>query len=541
MTTGDDYAFSLDGGAALPDPRSLHQPHGVHGPSRIVDHTSFSWTDAAWRGSPLADATIYELHVGTFTPSGTFDGVAGRLPFLRDLGVTAIELMPVAAFPGARGWGYDGVDLWAVHDAYGGPEGLRRLVDAAHATGIAVVLDVVYNHLGPDGNHLGSFGPYFTDRYRTPWGDALNLDGPDSDEVRAFIVENALMWLRDYHLDGIRLDAVHAVLDTSAVHVVEEISARVRTLEAELGRTLWVIAESDLNDPRVVRPVELGGYGSDAQWSDDFHHALHAVLTGERFGYYVDFGTVADLAAALSRVFVFDGRHSVYRRRRHGRPATGLSGHRFVGYAQNHDQVGNRPAGERSASLLSPGLLRVAAALVFTSPFVPLLFAGEEWGASTPFLYFTDHQDPRVAAAVPQGRRQEFASFGWPAASVPDPQDEATFRRSRLDWSEVDREPHASLLAWYRSLIRLRTSQPALRDGEVPLVRTEYDETRPWLVVRRGPVGLACTMSALPARIPIGPGARRRLLLASSQPPPDLAGDLLRLAGESVVIWTEGN
>jgi len=383
-----------------------------------------------------------------------------------------VELLPVNAFPGRHGWGYDGVGLWAVHEPYGGPDGLKRLVDACHGLGLAVCLDVVYNHLGPAGNYLGRFGPYFTERYRTPWGPAVNYDDAGSDEVRAFVVENAQMWVRDYHLDGLRLDAVHAIHDQSATHLLEE-------LTAALPPTAFVIAESDLNDPRVVTPREQNGYGCTAQWSDDFHHALHAALTGERDGYYADFGGLDLVARALNNGYVYSGQHSAYRDRRHGRPlppyvpATAL-----LGYAQDHDQVGNRAFGERTSHLLSPGLLKVAAALVLTAPFVPMLFMGEEWGATTPWQYFTDHDDPGLAEAVRKGRRAEFRAFGWD--DVPDPQDLATFHRSKLDWAEVG--AHADLLDWHRALIALRRNEPGLRDGGFARARADG----PVLVVQRG-------------------------------------------------------
>jgi maltooligosyltrehalose trehalohydrolase len=532
---GDDYAFALDGGPPRPDPRSPWQPAGIHGPSRLVDHAGFEWSDATWRGTSLAGAILYELHVGTFTPAGTFDAVIDRLPELVGLGVTAIELMPVAEFPGERGWGYDGVDLFAPHHAYGGPDGLKRLVDACHAHGLGVVLDVVYNHLGPAGNYLREFGPYFTDRHATPWGEAVNLDGPDSDPVRAFVVDNASMWLRDYHVDGLRLDAVHAIVDTSAVHLLEALSERVDALEAQLGRSLFLIAESDLNDPRIVCPREVGGYGMDAQWSDDFHHALHAVLTGERGGYYADFGALADVAAALTRVFVNDGRYSGFRRRRFGRPVRGLPGWRFLGYLQNHDQIGNRAAGERMSMLVSPGRCAIGAALVLTSPFVPLLFQGEEWGARTPFLYFTDHHDPQLARAVSDGRRREFAHFGWQPEDVPDPQARDTFVRSRLDWSERARAPHADLLAWYRALIRLRRAHPALADGRIDAVGVRFDESVPWLVVERGPITVACNLGREAALVPLRDHRPATVLLAS-QPASYVSGGMLHVAPESVLI-----
>jgi len=501
-----DYAFSLDGGAPLPDPRSQWQPYGVHGPSRLVDHGTFAWTDEGWRAPPLAEAVVYELHVGTFSSEGTFDGAIAHLDHLVDLGVTAVEVLPVAEFPGRRGWGYDGVALYAPHSAYGGPDGLKRLVDACHDRSLAVVLDVVYNHLGPDGNYLPQFGPYFTDRYSTPWGEAVNYDGPDSDEVRAFAVDNACMWIRDYHLDGLRLDAVHAIVDISAIHVVEEIAGAVHRLAADLGRLGWVVAESDLNDPRVVRGPEIGGWGCDAQWSDDFHHALHAVLTGERSGYYSDFGSLAQLAKALEQAYVYDGCRSAHRRRHHGRPPTGLDGSAFFGFLQNHDQVGNRATGERSSALMGTGLVKIAAALVLCSPFVPMLFQGEEWAASTPFQYFTDHGDAELGRAVSEGRRREFAAFGWEPDDVPDPQDPETFHRSRLDWDEVTRSPHAEVLAWYRELLRLRREVPALAGNGFADVGVRWDEAAKWLVLERGPLSVVCNLSDAEQAVPLRDG-----------------------------------
>ena len=528
---GTDYRLILDGGPAVPDPRSPWQPAGVHGPSRVVDHDAFSWTDHGWRGSHLPSAVFYELHVGTFSPEGTFDGVIARLDHLVALGIDTLELLPVAEFPGTRGWGYDGVDLYAPHHAYGGPDGLKRLVDACHARGLAVVMDVVYNHLGPAGNYLGRFGPYFTDRYTTPWGAAVNLDGEGSDEVRSFFVDNAVMWLRDYHVDGLRLDAIHGFVDSSATHFLEQLGLAVEELAASLGRALFLIAESDLNDPRVVRRREVGGYAMDAQWSDDFHHALHAVLTGEDEGYYGDFGTLGQLATAWQRAFVYAGEYSPYRGRRHGAPTAGLSGHRFLGYLQNHDQVGNRAAGERSAALMTTDRLKVAAALVLTAPLLPLLFQGEEWGAGTPFYYFTDHDDPDLGRAVSEGRRKEFAYFGWGPDDFPDPQDPATFTRSRLDWGEVDKEPHRELLDWHRRLICLRRETPALNDGRLDRVRTNHDEQAGWLVMERGAVVIACNFGCEPARLAV----RGTLLLASGGTV-SLEGGTLQLSPDSVAI-----
>ncbi|MER7619774.1 malto-oligosyltrehalose trehalohydrolase [Nonomuraea wenchangensis] len=530
---GTDYAYALDGGPPRPDPRSAHQPHGPHAHSRTVDHAAFPWTDAAWRGTPLPGAVLYELHVGTFSPEGTFDGVIERLPHLAALGVDAIELMPVAEFSGRRGWGYDGVSLYAPHHAYGGPEGMKRLVDACHAHGLGVVVDVVYNHLGPSGNYLPEFGPYFTGRHTTNWGDGVNFDGPGSGEVRAFVIDNALMWLRDYHCDGLRLDAVHAIADHSAAHVLERLGEEVAELAAHVRRPLFLIAESDLNDPRFVRSRESGGYGLDAAWADEWHHALHAALTGERDGYYVDFGPLALLAKALRQAWVYDGTWSPHRGRAHGRSPAGLSGHRFVVCAQNHDQVGNRARGERSGALMSEGRLRVAAALLLTAPFTPMLFQGEEWGASTPFQYFTDHEDPELGRAVSAGRRREFAAFGWEPGQVPDPQDAATFERSRLDWGEPGEEPHARLLAWHRELIALRRRLPALTDGRLDRVRADCDETAGLVSVERGPVLVAANLGDGTRVVPARGRAR---LLAASDPGITLSGDDLTLPPDTVAI-----
>jgi maltooligosyltrehalose trehalohydrolase len=534
---GVDYAFRLDGEGPFGDPRSAWQPDGVHGPSRWVDHDRFVWRDQGWRPPPLGAAVIYELHVGTFTPEGTFDGVCERLDHLLDLGVTHLELMPVAEFFGDRGWGYDGVDLFAPHHAYGGPEGLKRLVDACHRRGLAVLLDVVYNHLGPSGNYLDRFAPYFTDRYRTPWGQAVNLDGPDSDEVRRFILDNALMWLRDYHLDGLRIDAVHAILDTSAVHILEELAGEVHRLQAQTGRPCTLIAESDLNDPRVVRSPAVGGYGLDAQWNEDFHHALHAALTGERGGYYRDFGRLADLQKVLTTGLVYDGRHSEHRRRRHGRPAVGLAGTAFVGCLQNHDQTGNRAQGERTSHLLVPGQLEIGAALVLTSPFVPMLFQGEEWAASTPFLYFIDDQEPELAAAVRQGRLKEFAAFGWDPATIPDPAAAETFALACLDWREPARPQHRRLLDWHRALIALRKRLPDLTDGRLEATSVQVDEEARWLTMTRGRVLVACNLAETAQSVPCA-GAAAMTMVLVSQPGVEAQDDALLLPGHAVAILT---
>jgi maltooligosyltrehalose trehalohydrolase len=533
---GSDYAYRVDGGPARPDPRSPFQPEGIDGPSRVVDHAAFAWTDGRWRGLPLAGSVLYECHVGTFSAQGTFDGAIGHLDHLADLGVDAIELLPVAEFSGPRGWGYDGVDLFAPHHAYGGPDGLKRLVDAAHSRGLGVVMDVVYNHLGPAGNYLPEFGPYFSERHQTNWGPAINFDGPGSDEVRRFVIDNALMWLRDYHCDGLRLDAVHAIADDSATHILEELGTEVAAMAANQGRPLFLVAESDLNDPRFVRGTDAGGYGLDAAWADEWHHALHATLTGDRSGYYEDFGPLPLLAKALRQAWVYDGTYSRYRQRVFGRSPAGLSGSQFVVCTQNHDQVGNRALGERSGALMSDGRLRIAAALLLTSPFVPMLFQGEEWGASTPFQYFTSHEDLELGRVVSQGRREEFASFGWSPEGVPDPQDPATFERSKLDWAEVGKERHPSLLAWYTELIALRRRVPALTDPRLRRVETACDPGLSWLVVRRGPVTVAVNLGVADWTFAAEPGAE---LLAASDPAVELTNRGLVLPPDTVAIVTE--
>ncbi|MGA8643230.1 malto-oligosyltrehalose trehalohydrolase [Candidatus Binatus sp.] len=511
-----DYAFSLDGGPPLPDPRSPYQPHGVHGLSRPVDHSAFEWRNTKWQAATLSSAIIYECHIGTFTSSGTFDAVIERLGHLRELGVTHIELMPVAEFSGARGWGYDGVDLFAPHHSYGGPDAMKRFIDAAHGHGLGVILDVVYNHLGPEGSYLAKFGPYFTNRYRTPWGDAVNLDDRDSDKVRRFFCDNALMWLRDYRVDGLRLDAIHAIFDASAIHFLEQLGAEVHQLEAEVGRHLFVIAESDLNQPQIVAAREAGGYGLDAQWNDDFHHALHTILTGETAGYLADFGSIAQLAKCVTRGFVYDGTYSKSRRRTHGRPVLGLSAHRFVAFMQNHDQVGNRAMGERLGHLVTMEQLKISATLLMTSPFIPMLFQGEEWNASSPFQYFTDHQDSALAESVRKGRRAEFAHFVADASEVPDPQALQTFERSKLDWDERERDEHREIFEWYRQLIALRRRVRDFEKGELNLDAVKFDEAARWICVSRGESLVICNFATSPQRIPIAQEANRlRVALAS--------------------------
>ncbi len=511
-----DYAFALDGGDPRPDPRSGWQPHGVNGPSRLVDHAAFAWTDQHWRGLQLAGSVLYELHIGTFTELGTFDGAIARLDHLVELGVDAVELLPCNAFAGERGWGYDGVAWFAVHEPYGGPEGLKRFIDACHARGLGVVMDVVYNHLGPAGNYLPEFGPYLTDAHTTPWGSAVNLDRAGSDEVRAYILDNVRMWLRDYHADGLRLDAVHALVDERATPLLEEMAVAVEAIGAQLRKPLWLVAESDLNDVRLITPRAAGGFGLDGQWADDVHHALHATLTGERAGYYGDFGSFPVLAKALTGAFVHDGTWSSFRGRKHGRPVPATTpGHRFVAYLQNHDQIGNRATGDRISATLSPGLLKVGAALILTSPFTPMLFMGEEWGARTPWQFFSDH-DGELGEAVRRGRRAEFASHGWATEDVPDPQSLSTFQASKLDWSELTDGSAQDLLAFTRDLIALRRRRPELTDGRRDWVSVSYDEDSRWLVIRRGRVAVACNLSDERQIVPLQ-GTPTAVLLASAR------------------------
>ncbi|WP_326720080.1 MULTISPECIES: malto-oligosyltrehalose trehalohydrolase [unclassified Streptomyces] len=535
---GTRYGFALDDGPVLPDPRSRRQPDGPDGLSAVVDPERYGWR-TEWAGRPLPGAVLYELHVGTYTREGTLDAAAERLGHLQELGITHVELMPVCPFPGRHGWGYEGVSLWAVHEPYGGPEALKRFVDRAHELGLGVVLDVVHNHLGPSGNYLPAFGPYFTDTHQTPWGSAVNLDAPGSDEVRAYLVGSALAWLRDYRLDGLRLDAVHALRDSRALHFLEELSTAVDGLAADLGRPLFLVAESDLNDPRLITPREEGGLGLHAQWNDDFHHVLHTALTGEAQGYYADFARApfASLAKTLTSGFFHDGTYSSFRGRSHGRPLdrTRVSAHRLLGYTQTHDQIGNRAQGDRLSASLSPGLLACAAALTLTGPFTPMLFMGEEWAAGTPWQFFTDHTDPELADAVRRGRRREFAAHGWAEEDVPDPQDPATRDRSCLDWSEPEEALHARVLAWYRDLITLRQRQADLSDPDLAAVKVAYDEEARWLALRRGDVRVAVNLSKETAEIPLG--IRHARVLAAWEPVRAPGEDgVLSVPGESCVV-----
>lgn len=471
------YLYRLNGNVDRPDPASSFQPQGVHGASQVVD-CRFPWQDDFQHGPPLNDYIIYELHVGAFTEEGTFDAVINYLDELAELGVTAIELMPIAQFPGTRNWGYDGVYPYAVQNSYGGPQGLKRLVNTCHQRGMAVVLDVVYNHMGPEGNYLEDFGPYFTARYQTPWGHAMNFDGPYSDEVRRFFIENALRWVSDFHVDALRLDALHAILDTSPYPFIEKLAACVHEEAQLLHRNVYLIAESAANDVRLVRPREAGGYGLDAQWNEDFHHSLHALLTGERTGYYQDFGELQHLVKALREGFVYSGQYSAYCRRRHGSSSRDVPASKMVVFAQNHDQVGNRMRGERLSQLVSFEKLKLAAGVILLSPFIPLIFMGEEYGESAPFQYFVNHSDPDLVEAVRRGRRGEFAAFKW-EGKPPDPQDETTFLRAKLN-RELRRETfHETLFRFHRELINLRRSVPALAHlSKERLEVTGYEEER---------------------------------------------------------------
>lgn len=542
---GSRYGFAVDDGPVLPDPRSRRQPEGPDGPSAVVDQDAHVWR-RPWRGRPLAGAVLYELHVGTFTREGTFAAAEEHLGHLARLGVTHIELMPVCPFPGWHGWGYDGVAPWAVHEPYGGPAGLKRFVDAAHGHGLGVVLDVVHNHLGPAGNHLPAFGPYFTDRHRTPWGPAVNLDGPGSDEVRAYFIGSALAFLRDHRLDGLRLDAVHALADDRAEHFLAELSEAVDTLAATTGRPLFLIAESDRNDPRTTTPRSAGGLGLHAQWNDDFHHALHTALTGESHGYYADFARdpLGALATTTTDAFFHAGTWSSFRGRRHGLPlrrpgAPPVAAHRFLAYAQTHDQIGNRALGDRLAAGVPTGALACAAALVLLGPGTPLLFMGEEWGARTPWQYFTDHTDPELAEAVRRGRRREFAAHGWEADDVPDPQDPATRDRSCLDWAERDRPGHRRLLDWYRTLTGLRHARPQLARAVLGDARVERGDgaRERWLLVHNAPLYTAVNLAPdRPATLRLP--SRHTTLLAAWSDATHLAGDVLELPPLSAAVLT---
>ena len=487
---GTDYAYFVDKDTtAYPDPRSMWQPKGVHAASRVYDQAAFQWTDKNWHTPPLSSGIVYELHIGTYSPEGTFDSAIPYLDHLVELGVTHVEVMPINEFAGNRGWGYDGVFLFATFEPYGGPEAFKRFVDACHAKNLAVVLDVVYNHFGPVGNYANRFGPYLTDKYHTPWGAAVNFNEGGSDEVRRFFIDNALMWLKDFHCDGLRLDATHEYIDRSAVHFMEQLSSEVARLGSTTGKRYVLIAESDLNDPKFVRPVEAHGYGMDAQWSDDFHHSLFTLLWNEPGrGYYDDFGSMDDLVKSIKGAFVFDGCYSGYRHHTHGRPVEGLSAHHFLGYIQNHDQVGNRAAGERLEHLVGMDASKVALGLTLMAPFVPMLWMGEEFAASNPFLYFADHEEEEMRRMVSEGRKRDFAAFGWNEDEIPDPEAPETFTDSKLNWGEVHEGKHAEMLQWTKDLIELRRGTMDLNDGDFGHLKVSCTQDGKGLTMIRGSV-----------------------------------------------------
>ena len=518
------YGYRIgDAETPVPDPRSRCQPDGVHGLSQTFDASSFSWTDTDWTGRQLAGGLIYEMHIGTFTAEGTLDAAIDRLEHLVELGVDFVEVLPVNGFNGTHNWGYDGVLWYTVHEAYGGPEAYQRFVDACHARGLAVIQDVVYNHLGPSGNYLPLFGPYLHEGHANTWGSSVNLDGEHSDHVRDYIIDNALMWLHDYHVDGLRLDAVHALVDSTAIHVLEELATEVDALSAHVGRPLSLIAESDLNDPKLITSREANGYGLAGQWSDDFHHAVHVALTGETTGYYGDFDSFDALAKVLSKGFLHYGTFSTFRARTHGRPidTAKTPAWRLVVANQNHDQIGNRAIGDRLSATLDEGQLSIAAVLTLTSPFTPMLFMGEEWGATTPWQFFTSHPEPELGEATAAGRIAEFERMGWDESVVPNPQDPSTFANSKLNWSELyAAEPdgesarHARLFALYRDLIRLRRERAALTDPRFGEISTEFDEEARLFVLNRGELSVVINFAAEARTLPVV-GEPASLLLAT--------------------------
>ena len=536
---GARYLYVLDGGDERPDPASRFQPDDVHAASAVVG-SDFEWHDEGWKGVALEDYVVYELHVGTFTPEGTFDAIIPRLDELRDLGITAVELLPIGQFPGTRNWGYDGTYVGAAQSSYGGPRGLKRLVDACHQRGLALLLDVVYNHLGPEGNYLSQYAPYFTDRYKTPWGLALNFDGPHSDHVRWFFIHNALQWIDEFHVDGLRVDAVHAIVDHSAEPFLQDLTHAVRVRAAELGRRVYTIAESDLNDPRVITPKEQLGLGFDSQWADDYHHSLHTLLTGEQDGYYEGFPPgVGNLANVLRSGYLYVGQHSKYRGRKYGLKPSTSDGAKFVVSSQNHDQVGNRMLGERLAALVSIDKVRQAAAAIILSPFIPMLFMGEEYGETAPFQYFTSHSDRDLIEAVRKGRREEFDDFVW-AGEPPDPHDEETFKRSKLNWNLVQRDEHASMRRLYKRLLELRRDVPSLRSLDLAAVETQADEGKRVLLVRRSEVLLAFNFSekAQTVEQSLVPETEWRPLIDTGA---KIAGNQVTLPPHSFALWAAGS
>ncbi|OBJ82631.1 malto-oligosyltrehalose trehalohydrolase [Mycobacterium sp. 1245852.3] len=529
------YGYLLDDDpTVLPDPRSPRQPEGVHARSQLWDPAAAAWTDTAWAGRPVEGAVIYEMHLGTFTEAGTFDSAIDKLDYLVELGVDFVELMPVNSFAGTHGWGYDGVLWYSVHEPYGGPDGLVRFIDACHAKGLGVLIDAVFNHLGPSGNYLPRYGPYLSSA-SNPWGEGINIADADSDEVRRYIIGCALRWMRDFHADGLRLDAVHALVDTTAIHILEELATETDWLAQQLGRPLSLIAESDLNDPRLITPRERGGYGLTGQWADDIHHAIHTAVSGERQGYYADFGSLATLAQTLRHGFFHAATYSSFRRRRHGRPLdtsaeSGIPATRLVAYTCTHDQVGNRALGDRPSQNLTGGQLAIKAALVLGSPYTTMLFMGEEYAASTPFQFFSSHPEPELAKATAEGRKAEFAEHGWDADEIPDPQDPQTFADSKLDWAEVDTGEHARLHRLYRDLIALRREDPDLADPWLENLTVDYDEDQGWIVVARGRLRIVCNLGAEQVRVPV----TGELVLAWDEPA--VHPDSTELPGHSFAI-----
>lgn len=526
------YGFVLDDDpAVLPDPRSPRQPDGVHERSQLWQPRPDAWTDTGWTGRPVGGGVIYELHIGTFTTEGTFDAAIEKLDYLVDLGVDFVELMPVNAFSGTHGWGYDGVLWYAVHEPYGGPDGLVRLIDACHARGLGVLIDAVFNHLGPSGNYLPRFGPYLS-AGQNPWGSSINLSDADADEVRTYIIECALRWMRDFHADGLRLDAVHALMDNTAIHLLEELATETDALAEDLGRPLSLIAESDLNDPRLITPRDRGGYGLTAQWDDDIHHAIHTAVSGERQGYYADFGSLATLAQTLRHGYFHAGTYSSFRHRRHGRPldTATIPATRLLAYTLTHDQVGNRAVGDRPSQRLTFGQLAVKAALALGSPYTAMLFMGEEWGSSSPFQFFSSHPEPELARATAEGRKAEFAEHGWDADEIPDPQDPATFLRSKLNWAEVSEGDHGRLHRVYRELIALRRREPDLADPWLDHMAIDFDEEQRWIVLHRGALAIACNLGREEVSVPV----IGELVLAWDAP--ELGPDATTLPGHSFAI-----
>lgn len=529
---GARYGFVLDDDPkVLPDPRSPRQPDGVHERSQLWQPDPSAWTDGDWAGRSIEGAVIYELHVGTFTPAGTFDSAIEKLDYLVDLGIDFVELMPVNAFGGTHGWGYDGVLWYAVHEPYGGPDGLVRLINACHERGLGVLIDAVFNHLGPSGNYLPKFGPYLSTG-SNPWGESINIADAEADEVRRYIIDCALRWMRDFHADGLRLDAVHALVDTTAIHILEELSAETDELAAELGRPLSLIAESDLNDPRLITPLDQGGLGMTAQWDDDIHHAIHSAVSGEQQGYYNDFGTLEVLATTLRNGYYHAGTYSSFRHRRHGRPldTATIPATRLLAYTLTHDQVGNRAVGDRPSQNLSFGQLAVKAALALGSPYTAMLFMGEEWGSSSPFQFFSSHPEPELARATAEGRKREFAEHGWDADEIPDPQDPETFERSKLKWDEIDEGDHARLRRVYRELIALRHNEPDLADPWLDNLQVDYDEDARWILMRRGSLSIACNLGADAVDVP----ATGEVVLAWGEP--EIGLNTTRLDGHSFAV-----